>query len=173
MGYTDAQTIHNPATGTVAPASWGDQIRANQEFFAEPPQCSVSGSAVSCSNGSETTLTAGSEAYDTDTMHSTSTNTSRITATTAGKYEFWGTVAFDANGTGYRRVNYKLNGGAGVTIATQNAVSSGGPIGTVVPVSKFTLALSAGDYVEITATQLSGGSLNATLREFGAKWQSR
>lgn len=172
MPYVDAQTIHNPATGTVAPASWGDQIRANQEFFAEPPQCSVSGTAVSCRNGSETTLTATSEAYDTDTMHSTSSNTSRITATTAGKYLFWGTVAFAASATGYRRVNYKVDGGTGVTVMTVNAVDTGGPIGTVIPFT-FSLSLTAGQYVEITATQLSGGSLDATLREFGAIWQSR
>jgi len=34
MPYTDLNTIHDPATGTIAPASWGDQIRTNQEHFA-------------------------------------------------------------------------------------------------------------------------------------------
>lgn len=33
MAYADLNTIHNPATGTSPPASWGDQVRDNFEFF--------------------------------------------------------------------------------------------------------------------------------------------
>lgn len=172
MPYVDPNTIDNPTTGQPIPAAWGDQIRANQEFFAESPQCSISGAAVSCTSGTETTLTAASEAYDTDTMHSTASLTSRITAKTAGKYLFWGTVAFDFHATGYRRVNYKLNGGAAVTLATANAVTSGG-LNHVMPVPPFSLSLAVNDYIEVSVAQLSGGALNATLRELGAIWQSR
>lgn len=33
MAYADLNTIHNPASGVAAPASWGDQVRDNFEFF--------------------------------------------------------------------------------------------------------------------------------------------
>ena len=35
MAYVDLNTIHNPATGTIPPATWGDQIRDN--FVAGVP----------------------------------------------------------------------------------------------------------------------------------------
>ena len=46
MPYTDPQTIHNPATGTVAPATWGDILRENSEFLIDPPACSVTHSTT-------------------------------------------------------------------------------------------------------------------------------
>ncbi len=33
MAYVDLNTIHNPSTGVSPPASWGDQVRDNFEFF--------------------------------------------------------------------------------------------------------------------------------------------
>lgn len=37
MPYLDLNTIHTPAVGANPPASWGSQIRANDEFLARPP----------------------------------------------------------------------------------------------------------------------------------------
>lgn len=34
MAYVDADTIHTPTTGAAAPATWGQQLRDNQEHFA-------------------------------------------------------------------------------------------------------------------------------------------
>lgn len=33
--YVDLLTIHNPATGTAPPATWGDQIRENETYLYE------------------------------------------------------------------------------------------------------------------------------------------
>lgn len=33
MAYADLNTIHNPSTGVAPPASWGDQVRDNFEYF--------------------------------------------------------------------------------------------------------------------------------------------
>lgn len=33
MAYADLNTLHNPSTGVAPPASWGDQVRDNFEFF--------------------------------------------------------------------------------------------------------------------------------------------
>lgn len=39
MAYADLAGIHNPAPNTVAPATWGDQVRDNDEYFkANAPQ---------------------------------------------------------------------------------------------------------------------------------------
>jgi hypothetical protein len=34
MAWADLNTIHNPATGTFPPATWGDQVRDNFQFLA-------------------------------------------------------------------------------------------------------------------------------------------
>ena len=173
MPYVDPNTIHNPTTGGVPPAAWGDQVRDDLEFLVESPGCSVyKAAAVSTTSGSETVLVADSENYDLDTMHSTSSNTSRITCNTAGKYHFWATVSFAANSTGYRRVNCKVNGGSADTLMTMNAVTTGGPINTVIAVS-WSQVLAVDDYVEISAAQLSGGALDVRLREFGCQYVAR
>ncbi len=173
MLYVDPNTIDNPTTDSPAPASWGDTVRDDLEFFAEPPQCSVSASsAESVSNSSNEVLEADSEDYDTDTMHSTSSNTSRITATTAGKYLCWFRVNFAGDATGQRRVNFLTNGGSRETLDIRDAVTGGGPLPTVASGS-FSVELAATDYVEIEVWQNSGGALDVTLDEFGAVWQSR
>lgn len=33
MAYVDLNTLHNPATGTSPPASWGDAVRDNFDYF--------------------------------------------------------------------------------------------------------------------------------------------
>lgn len=33
MAYADLNSIHNPATGTSPPATWGDQVRDNDEYL--------------------------------------------------------------------------------------------------------------------------------------------
>lgn len=57
-----------------------------------------------------TTLTWDSEAYDTNDIHSTVTNPSRLTVRTAGKYLVWATVVWEANGAGDRNIEIKKNG---------------------------------------------------------------
>ncbi len=171
MTYVDLNTIHNPATGTVAPAAWGDQVRDNLEFLIDPPACSVYNSAaVSLANGAATVLGADSENYDNDSMHSTVTNTSRVTAQTAGRYLVIASVRFDANATGNRQIDFYINGvllTGGVILGNAGSTNS-----TVLNLSKAAV-LAAGDYVEVSATQRSGGALNATLVEFLAYLMTR
>lgn len=33
MAYADLNTLHNPSTGVAPPATWGDQVRDNFEYF--------------------------------------------------------------------------------------------------------------------------------------------
>lgn len=110
----------------------------------------------SISNATWTALKFDSEAYDTDGMHSTSTNTNRVTCVTAGKYLVWGYVTFDANATGNRYAAIKKNGTFYV-IEMRPTFGSGST--TTLHVDLL-INLEKGDYVELFARQESGGSLN-------------
>lgn len=173
MPYVDLNTIHNPATGTFAPATWGDQIRDNLEFLIDPPACSIfESTAQSVADNTSTALTSNEENFDNDAMHSNVTNTSRITCNTAGRYQLIGTVVFAANATGIRQVTFRLDGTTTLVPNVQvQAVSSGGSSTAITLVGNVTL--TAGQYVECMARQTSGGALNCTLAEFSATFLTR
>lgn len=172
MAYVDLNTIHNPTTGGVPPASWGDQVRDNCEFLVDPPAASVYNSAaVSLTSGTQTAMNADSEFFDNASMHSTSVNTSRITFGTAGRYLLVTTVNFAANATGLRAVRFLVNGTTALQGIKVPAVTDGSETTLVTATRLYTFA--ATDYAEVQARQLSGGALNATLEEFGATFITR
>lgn len=169
MPYVDPNTVHNPSTGTVAPAAWGDVVRDDLEFLIDPPACSVFNSGnQSVPTATVTVLTANSEFFDNDGMHSTVTNNSRITAQTAGRYLTMSAVSF-ATGTGSRTVSFLLNGSSTLNAILLPAVS--GNVTRVVALRLITLA--AGEYVETRVSQDSGGGLDVALVEFGATYLTR
>jgi len=99
-------------------------------------------------------LTFNSERYDTDGIHSTVTNTSRLTCQTAGKYVITGHVRWPNNSSGIRELDIVLNG------ATDIAEDARGAIGAVMGHSISTVYdLAVGDYVELAAYQNSGSNL--------------
>lgn len=112
-------------------------------------------SNISTLDSTWTSATFDSERWDTDTIHSTSSNTSRLTATTAGKYLIIGHIFFASNSTGQRAVRIRLNG---TTIIAQQSTSS------VHTSRRFSIPviydMAATDYVEIQGFQDSGGALN-------------
>jgi len=115
--------------------------------------------AISCANGAAVLLTFDSERYDTDNIHSTATNTGRLTATTAGKYHITGEATFAANATGNRGIVLRING---VTeIAHVRVPAAGGSDVTMLSISS-TWDMAATDYVELMAYQTSGGVLSVT-----------
>ena len=106
----------------------------------------------SITSGTPTALTFDSERYDTDTCHSTVTNTSRLTATTAGKYLIAGNIAWASSCS--CELDLRVNGTN--YIAAQSHASS-----TTAYISVSTVwNMGAGDYVELIAGQYSGGSVN-------------
>lgn len=131
---------------------------ATGAFAAVLDGCRVYNSAnVSLANGFNT-VTFDSERYDDGGLHSTSSNTSRITIARTGKYYISGSAAMAGSALGAQRIlRVQLNG---VTfIASQEIVTLGGasqPELTVGTVYKLT----AGDYVELVAFQDTGGALN-------------
>lgn len=104
-----------------------------------------------------TALAFNTETYDTDSIHDTSTNNSRLTCKTPGKYKMHACVGLDGNATGTRELYIRLNGGS-----TYIAIDSRPPTGTSVPfcniVGEYQLALN--DYVEVMMQQTSGSFLS-------------
>lgn len=114
--------------------------------------------AISCASGALTLLTFDSERYDTDQLHSTSSNTGRLTAQRPGVYLVTGNVEFAASATGYRQLVIRLNGATQIGNVLVGA-AAGGIVTQLQVVTLYQLA--AGDYVELGASQNSGGALNA------------
>lgn len=110
------------------------------------PRCKVydnTGIAIT----TDTLLTFDSEVYDTDSMHSTTTNTSRIVFTTAGLYEVVFTRAMaSATAATSCDVVWRLNA-AGVVGGGTAGNRMNFTTGRVVSLS-FTRYFNAGDYIE-------------------------
>lgn len=127
-----------------------------------PPQigCRVYDSAATTlTTATSTALTFDLERYDTDDMHDTTTNPSRITCTRAGKHAFWAHVRFASNATGFREVAIRVNGSIYIAIQDMPAIS-GVPI-IVSCAGQFDMAV--GDYAEVVVYQNSGGNLNVEI----------
>lgn len=112
---------------------------------------------ISIPNSTVTALTFNSERWDTGAtgMHSTATNTNRLTAQLSGLYHIFGHVSFATNAIGIRVVYIRVNGTTNIAIQSNTALSSD---------SRFSIGtdyyLSVGHYVELLVYQDSGGALN-------------
>jgi len=112
--------------------------------------------AQSIPNATWTAVTFSDEAWDTNSFHSTSTNTSRITipAGLSGKYEFNARGFFAPNATGIRYISLYLNG---VSVRINYFPASANDFHLELT-SKLNLV--ATDYIELYVYQSSGGNLN-------------
>ncbi len=110
-----------------------------------------------------TTLAWNSEDWDTDTIHDTVTNNSRLTCKTAGKYLVSYYIQFDSNATGYRSLIVQKNGGN--TFGDANAAINGKETYLL---GSYVESLAANDYLTLLAYQNSGGNLNVDLASFFA-----
>jgi hypothetical protein len=114
--------------------------------------------AQSIPNDTVTALAFNSEVYDTDTIHDTVTNNSRLTCKTAGTYSIVASVSYAANTTGYRGTAIRLNGTIDLAQDRRNTIS------TASRSTWLTLSIQAdlavNDYVEVTVRQTSGGALD-------------
>lgn len=113
--------------------------------------------AQSISSGVSTALAFNSERYDTDTIHDTSTNNSRLTCKTAGVYQITGHVEWAANATGYRNAVIRIGGSTEIANQLVPAMTGGIVTGQTVTAT-YTLAVN--DYVELVVSQNSGSSIN-------------
>lgn len=126
--------------------------------------------AQSVGDGATISVAFDTERFDTDTMHDTVTNNSRITIQTAGKYILWASIRWQTNVLGTRLLILRRNG------ATEESRVQGPPaLGSAVAEQPLVAIVDAAlnDFFEIRAFQNSGGALNVevnpgTAPEFGA-----
>ncbi len=109
------------------------------------------------SNSTDTALTFDTETWDTDTMHSTVSNTSRLTFTTGGMYILTCGVQWAANATGSRIVWVRVNG---TTVYGYNQRINLSAVPFTMEVTGIYKA-TANDYAECLVRQSSGGNLAA------------
>jgi hypothetical protein len=114
----------------------------------------------SISNDTSTALAFNSERWDTNLIHDTATNNTRLTAKTAGTYLIGGGIYFAAEDTGYRQITVKVTFAAGgsKTIATHSTDNLGSTIANVLTIDTV-YNLAVNDYVELLVRQNSGASL--------------
>jgi hypothetical protein len=125
-------------------------------------------STQSIANATATAIEFNAETFDTDAFHDNSTNPSRVTIPSgkSGKYLFTAWANIETNATGYRNLELLKNGttltGSWSISFTPSATGYAGFCGAVV------IDLTAGDYMEVLATQTSGSSKNVIGSIYGA-----
>jgi hypothetical protein len=172
VGFTDPNTVHNPSTGGVAPASWGDTVRDDLVWLNDPDRVKVTKSAnQTLTTATTTLLTWDTETWDSNGLHSTAVNTDRLTCVTAGRYLVIAHIVFavDAGGAGYRALEVWKNSSAGTWIAGDTVPSPGTATYSVLNVVAE-VSLTATDYVSCYGYQNSGGNLD--VRSGTGSWSS-
>lgn len=170
-------TVADLDTGDVLPETWIDQARENMTNLIVPPACRVyAGTATQVAIDTLTILQFESERFDTDSMHSTSTNTSRITCNTDGIYDIRAHVEWDVNATDHRATQIMLNGSTVIAQVVQQAVQVASTRTEQICSAHY--ALVAGDYVQVCVFQSGGSPLSVTVSgnhspEFSAVWLGR
>lgn len=154
MAYTVPST--RATDDVITAAQWNADIVENIKFLANPPMVrAIHSLGQNILNVTQTVLSFDTEHYDTDNMHSTVTNSSRITVNTAGKYQFGTNVQIQSNSSGFREVFLRKNGS--VLIAYNLLAPANGNV-TIANLTT-TDTFIVGDYVEVVVYQNSGGTL--------------
>jgi hypothetical protein len=112
------------------------------------------GVAQSIPNAVATVLSWPVNELDTDAMYNSAINT-RLTVKTPGLYQISAFVDYNTGG-GFRATSIRKNGA--VTIVTNEGPATSGDL-TQSPLSTLVL-LAAGDYIDVTAYQNTGGALS-------------
>lgn len=159
-GYTYPQSTDNTQIWTHIEALATD-VDTDVESIAvrtvEKPLCIVRKSTVTNVANNGAVLTWDTEDTDPNGLHSTSSNTSRITPNVAGWYRITATVHWAANATGRRAVAINKNGAT----AGYGQISPGSSAGTTsTTVTRTVQANGSTDYFEVFAYQDSGAGLN-------------
>jgi hypothetical protein len=119
----------------------------------------------------DTLITYNTERWDNGGLHSTVSNTGRLTAVKAGKYQITANVTWTANATGVREVwiDHSTAGTIADAFLTGSNVLDQSMCVTTI------YHLAAGEYVTASAFQSSGGNLNLNGTpgpgpEFSMQW---
>lgn len=140
----------------VTAAQLNTNLRDAINFLINKPVCEAFQTvAQTLTTGVGAAILMDSESIDNDNGHSTTTNTSRYTVQTAGRFQFSGAVSYTANGTGQREANLWING----TLNTSTKYNATSADTTRAPTRTITRFYNVGDFMETAGYQTSGGNL--------------
>lgn len=144
---------------TAADNSGNDRIDVTIKTSTTIPSAHVHRTSnQNINTGTDTVLLFTAERWDTASLHSTVTNTSRLTAPIAGKYLVSAAIEWTSNGTGSREMRLLLNG---TTIVAQDIRTGVSSSSNNLHMSLTTMVqLSANDYLEVQVKQDRGTGLN-------------
>lgn len=144
-------------------ATFQNAIKDYLDYLMNRPGCqvyrTVAGTLATTTWSGAVGLDA--EDFDRDNMHNPSTNNSRITVVTAGRYRFTARHSWAANSTGTRTIMMRINSAGSDSGGTEIARSTA-PGSAVIYTSHDCTAsvnLGIGDYVEYFVWQNSGTTL--------------
>lgn len=162
MAWTTPRTW--VAAAILTAAQLNTDIRDNENFLFNPPQCRAFNNAnISITNNLDTILGLNSERWDSGTpsnnMHDNTTNNSRIICRVAGLYLISGHISWAANATGKRYLQLRLNGATGIAETYERPTVS--EVATMSVSTTYQLAVN--DYVEMRCYQDSGAALNVSV----------
>jgi hypothetical protein len=138
------------ATGyVVTAANWNDAQANDQYLYDEingTIRCKATANATQSVASGGVALLFPTEAWDDATpIHSTSSNTSRLTIAVAGKYEFAGFASLGVPTSGYQQIFITKNGG-GPLVADVHSVTT---IDSHLNLAGFQDQCIVGDYFEL------------------------
>lgn len=134
--------------------------------FTTHDECRVYNS-VTQATVTGTPLTLGFDREDSDTavFHDLVTANSRLTVPRTGKYRVYANILWAINGTGFREANLVKNS---TVYLHRNIIPSAGASNYTGHSLYWEGSLAAGDYVEVTVQQGSGGNLNVNAGAAGS-----
>lgn len=138
-------------------------VTASEIQGQTPPMCKARGTTdQTISTATWTPVTWDSEDYDSDAMHSTSTNTDRVLMNLAGRYRISAGVSFASNATGLRGARLvKSDGTTDVVLAEELRAATNGDDTSFVLTATYEMdEADVGDWVRLDVYQSSGGDLD-------------
>jgi hypothetical protein len=159
-----AEPLLDPDTDNLYTKAADGHLVQLPSYITNPDRCQAYHNAsVSISNDTGTVVALNSEYFDSNTMHDTTTNNSRITIKTDGIYVCTFSGVFAANATGDRSAVIRKNGNEYLGGQEKKAASASFETGLNVTIQEWLLA---DEYIEAIVKQDSGGALNLSATRY-------
>lgn len=157
-------TVGVAAVGAKITAdAWNDGVGALLSWIEDdrPITWVLQSGSQTVSHNTWTPITFAGEPIDRASMHSTSSNTSRINiGLSLGLYLVIGRIAWAGDSTGLRYSSLRVNG---TEIDGTQSISPPGSSFVSVTTWGVATAASSGDYLELYGLQTSGGNLDTSV----------
>ena len=148
---------------TAAALNGSTGPKGGLDFLLSPPRCFVYQTSATTlgTSGTSGLILWDTQVDNTDSIHSTSVNPGRFTATTPGRYLFTVQLAYAVNSTGNRQLDIRKNSGGSSSGGTAVYAGRTGAIASLATTLSISLdvTLAEDDHLEVFGTQSSGGSL--------------